>query len=239
MTIIMRFFAGVVSLCLTLSAVACSAPNGADQVQEADAKPGYPSGVFVIVDARRASDVAAPFDPTQVIPIGEQITFTEDGVEIEGAACGDWQILGSNSPIIFPEEDPNLIDLTLGPVDADHSVGDQRINITYEIICEDETVTKFLRIDDRVLVMPWANSELNLILEKPLSHEEVKKYQQSLKSVKYYDGDLTGELDEATLKASRFWYEDRARLSEDQPIPLRPAITENLLDTLGVLGSEK
>ena len=76
---------------------------------------------------------------------------------------------------------------------------------------------------------------MNLILERPLPEVRIKAYQMQLKSMKFYEGDLTGKLDEETLRASRTWYEYRAELDDTQPTPARPAITENLLDALGVL----
>ncbi|MEO0411096.1 MAG: hypothetical protein AAF221_04540 [Pseudomonadota bacterium] len=52
--------------------------------------------------------------------------------------------------------------------------------------------------------------------------------------MKFLDGETTGVLDERTLAASRERYLYRAQLDDDQPVPERPAITENLLDALEV-----
>ena len=41
---------------------------------------------------------------------------------------------------------------------------------------------------------------MNLILERPLMEVRIKAYQMQLKSMKFYDGALTGKLDEETLR---------------------------------------
>lgn len=193
------------------------------------------AGPYVIVDARRASDVSAPATPMMEVPIGETINFTRKGLEMEGASCSDWRIAPADDPVVYVDTDPNLADLTLGPTDSPKSSGDQRENLGFEITCEGERFGLLHKVDDRVLIMPWANSTMNLILERPLTEVRIKAYQMQLKSMKFYDGDLTGKLDDDTLRASRVWYEYRAELDETQPIAARPAITENLLDALGVL----
>ncbi|GJL94846.1 MAG: hypothetical protein DHS20C05_12510 [Hyphococcus sp.] len=193
------------------------------------------AGEYVIVDARRASDVAAPAAPGSETPIGKSINFTQHGVEMEGIACEDWLIIPARVPVVYVDSDPNLTDLTLAPTDSPLTSGDQQVHAGFTVLCEKQRVMKLHRVDDRVLVMPWANSTVNLILERPLSTIQIKAYQAQLKSMKFYDGALTGELDEATLRASRAWYEHRAMLDDTQPIPARPAITENLLDALRVI----
>ena len=192
------------------------------------------SGTYSVVDARRSSDVATPFALGMKNPIGQTLTFTRKGIEMEGLSCEDWRIVSADDPVLFIDSDPNLVDLTLGPTDSPISSGDQREHQGFTVMCEGEIFLHLHKVDDRVLVMPWANSTINLILEKPLTEVQVKAYQAQLKSMKFYDGILTGELDADTLRASRTWYEYRARLDETQPIPGRPAITENLLDALRI-----
>lgn len=191
------------------------------------------AGEYVIVDARRASDVAAPLQPLSDDPIGDSVTFHKDGIDIAGISCDVWRIERRNEATLPFAQDPVLSDLILEPVDSDKSRGDQRENTAFDILCEQEVVGQIHKVDDRVLVMPWQNSSINLILERPLSEVQVKAYQAQLKSMKFYDGDVTGEMDAATLAASRAWYSYRA--DQSLPIPLRPAITENLLDGLNVL----
>ncbi len=192
------------------------------------------SGEYVIVDARRASNVSTPSSPGLEIPIGNSVTFTQNGLEMEGAACDDWVIIPARVPVVYVDTDPNLIDLKLAPAGSPNSSGDQQQHAGFTVLCERQRVMQLHRVDDRVLIMPWANSSFNLILERPLSSIQIKAYQAHLKSMKFYDGELTGELDEATLRASRNWYVYRAKLDDTQAIPARPAITENLLDALNV-----
>lgn len=193
------------------------------------------AGEYRVIDARRASDVAssipAPFDA----PIGESIEFTRSGIEMSGASCDDWRIDPLEASVVPISSDPNLIDLTLSAADSPNSSGDQQEHAGFVAICEGEEVFRLHKVDDRVLIMPTGNSAINLILERPLTALQLKAYQARLKSMSLYDGDLTGALDEETLAASRSWYIQRSQPDDTEPIPLRPAITENLLDTLDVL----
>ncbi len=226
----------------SLMIVSCSDNSSAPELKEPLAPPsetlaalsGF-AGQYIIVDARRASDVSLPAQPGLEIPIGKSVNFTRNGIEMEGASCDDWRIDRADGPIVIVESDPNLVDIRLGPNDGPNSAGDQQVHAGFEMICDGEPFGLLHKVDDRVLVMPWANSAINLILEKPLPTTRIKAYQAQLKSMKFYDGALTGELDDATLRASRAWYEYRANLNETQPIPARPAMTENLFDGLRVL----
>ncbi|NQY12930.1 MAG: hypothetical protein HRT81_03605 [Henriciella sp.] len=193
------------------------------------------AGEFVIIDARMASDVASVAMPDYQPPIGERLVFNHQGIMLDGADCEAWRVDPLDEATLAVEADPNLIDLVLGPTDSPISSGDQQEHQGYVARCEGEDVFRFHKVDDRVLIVPTENSAVNLILERPLSDLQNKAYQAQLKSMKFYDGELTGVLDDATLRSSRYWYEDRARLDDSQPIPGRPAITENLLDALNVL----
>lgn len=225
----------IVFLIAALSACEAETPEPLAAPSDALERMAGFAGAYVVVDVRRASDVAAPVQMGMDSPLGETIRFTPKGIEMSGAACDAWTITQSSEPIVPYKSDPNLIDVTLGPTDSPISVGDQQIHAGYVAQCEGEDVLTFHKVDDRVLVMPSANGAVNLILERPLTALQVKAYQMQLKSMKFYDGPLTGALDKATLRASRYWYEDRARLDDEQPVPARPAITENLLDALTVL----
>jgi len=193
------------------------------------------AGEYVIVDARRASDVAAPASFSETYPIGQVVVFDRDGLNMDGVSCENWIIEPTEEPVIFVESDRNLIDLTLGPTDSPNSAGDQQVHAAFIVYCEGEHFGRLHKVDDRILVMPWSNSSVNLILERRLSAIQIKVFQSQLKSMKFYNGELTGELDTATLEASRAWYEYRAAPTDTDPIPGRPAITENLLDGLRVL----
>lgn len=199
---------------------------------DADDKPGYPLGEFVIISARRASNVAAPLLDMDEIPIGNSAEFYSDtNIRLDDAKCDDWQLLGSFSPTIFPEEDPLLFDVALGPADGST---DHRHDLTYEIFCEGESVTRFLRIDDRVLVFPTANDAINVILEKPLKPHQIRSLQDALAASDHYAGETTGMLTPETVEAVRQWMMAQDDLDTDAGVPMRPALTENLLTRLGV-----
>ncbi|MEM6833573.1 MAG: hypothetical protein AAF562_08125 [Pseudomonadota bacterium] len=195
------------------------------------------AGEYVIIDVRRASDVAAPAEMSFESPIGQTINFTRDGIDMSGAQCDAWSIEKLAESVIPYDRDPNLIDIVLPPTDSPISAGDRQIHQGYVARCEGEEVLRMHKVDDRILVIPAKNGTMNLILERPLTSLQVKAYQAQLKSMKFYSGSLSGILDSDTLRASRYWYEDRARLDDNQAVPARPAITENLLDALNVLAS--
>jgi len=195
------------------------------------------SGEYVVVDARRASDVAAPLDTDEEPPIGETVSFVNEEIRIDGISCDAWLIEPATEQILPWDTDPNLIDLRLPPTDGPNSAGDQQEHVGFSVSCEGEPVAQLHRVDDRVLVMPWSNSSVNLILEKSLTPSEVRAYQAQLKSMKFYEGEATGTFDEPTLRASRAWYEYRADTGEPSPVPARPTVTENLLDGLDVIES--
>lgn len=225
------------ALCLaSLFAISCTGTYSAGERSSGQTASPL-DGTYTVVAIRRASDVAAPMVPqaeSAASPLGQVITFQGQQLMMEGIDCESWRIKRTTAKALSIDQDPNLIDLTLPPADSPNSAGDQRIGKTYKISCDGEFFGTALHVDDRVLVMPWANSALNLILERPLTPAQITQYQSQLKSMKFYDGEITGVLDGATLKASRQWYRYRANLPDAQPIPARPAITQNLLDTLGV-----
>lgn len=193
-------------------------------------------GDYVIVDIRKNSMVAAPArmpPPGADSPIGKSVSFTSDGVILDGISCKKWGAAKIAAPVDF-SSDRALTDLRLLPTDSPKSNGDRRLSNFFKIDCEGESFTTVFQADKRVLAMDWANSELYLILERPLRADQTKKLQKALKSMKFYSGNVTGDFDAETVRATRAWY--RYRLSDKTAaIPLRPAITENLLDALGVL----
>ncbi|CAN0490736.1 unnamed protein product, partial [Discosporangium mesarthrocarpum] len=94
--------------------------------------------------------------------------------------------------------------------------------------------TTLFQADRRVVALSWANAQQYLILERPLTETQVSKLQKALRSTKFYSGKITGVFDTDTERAVRAWY--KYRLADRKAsIPRRPAITENLLDTLKVL----
>jgi hypothetical protein len=192
-------------------------------------------GHFNIVTARYASDVATtlPGFGEQDSPIGQTITFHTNGLTMEGLACEQWQIIKSDTPSINLN-DPILADLTINPTDSHLSSGEHRLLKNYSYLCEGEAFIQAFQIDAHVIVIPWANSSQYLIAETPLTLEQMKQFQKQLKSMKFYSGDINGQLDDATLDAINLWVSYRLKDNIDFKF-LRPIITENLLDSLGVL----
>lgn len=193
-------------------------------------------GDYVVISVRRnslAASTASPLPSGEGSPIGKTMTFTENGIIIEGVSCDAWKADSIETPVDFAS-DPMLSDLRLPPVDGPHSTGDKRLARSYRITCESEAFTTVYQADNRVLALSWANSTLYLVLERRLHFEQVKKMQLALKSLKFFSGQASGEFDEATANAVRAWYGYR-QTEGDAAIPKRPAITGNLLDGLKVL----
>lgn len=217
--------------------MATHAPSTA-LADERDAVPA-PSGEYKVVALRNASDVATTANPgagrkwlDQRVSFGEgQLTW------LGGKTCELWSVREADSPVLTLE-DPNLSDLAIPPVDSITSSGDKRVNVPVDLVCQDngeEMLGSFVIIDARVLVAsapPWS---VNFILEHPLTEDQVKKFQAQLKDMKFYDGEITGKLDEATLRSVGFYAEYRGSKYRF----FRTAITENLLDGLGVLKDTK
>jgi hypothetical protein len=228
---IMQFFkTNSVSLFAVLFALASPLPALGQSALDSLA------GDYVIVDIRKNSLVATPArmpPPGADSPIGKSVSFTSDGVILDGISCKKWGAAKIAAPVDF-SSDRALTDLRLPPTDSPKSNGDRQIINFFKIDCEGEVFTTVFQADRRVLAMDWANSELYLILERPLRSSQIKTLQKALKSMKFYSGNVTGVFDAETARATRAWY--RYRLSDKTAaIPLRPAITENLLDALGVL----
>lgn len=192
-------------------------------------------GTFEVVAIRNASDVARPADigPQNEEAIGQTISFTKDGLEMEGMSCQHWEVSMTLVPVTNPE-DPMLGDIHVPPTEAPKSAGDQRIGKTYNYNCEGESFLNVYQVDKRVIVIPWQNSSRYLIAEMSLNPEQVSILQSQLKDMKFSEAEPNGEIDENTLRAVATW--SNYRLGTDDGYRFkRTAITENLLDTLGVL----
>jgi len=206
----------------------------------ANASAGSPfdvfAGEYIVVSVRNNSFAAAPAEPGLVeaaSPIGKSIEFNTRGVVIEGIGCDSWQAKIISPPMDL-STDTMLADLRLPPSDSAKSKGDRRILKSYRITCEGELFADIYQADSRVLAMSWGNSRKYLILERPLSTTQIKKLQKALKLLKFYSGPKNGQFDTLTKSAVRQWYSYRLANPEIS-IPERPAITENLLDTLKVI----
>ncbi|MCP5088782.1 MAG: hypothetical protein GY952_18485 [Rhodobacteraceae bacterium] len=202
--------------------------------QAGELKP--PVGRFLVVGMRNASDVAAPLEMNGPAEIMQgAVVLTEDGLTMEGRSCENWSIQSAEN--VIPFTDPMLSDVLVGPVNSPTSDGDSRILTHWKYVCEGEHLLSLTQIDERVLVIPWKNSSRYLIAEMPLNTDEVARLQQVLKSYKFYDGEITGQLDDTTISALGFWAEYRSETSQSYRFA-RTAITQNLLDGMGVFSGE-
>lgn len=194
--------------------------------------PTLLSGIYKVVAVRNASDVAATYDPSVEVesPVGETIGFSMNGITMTGLDCDQWDI-EEKTAVVVNLNDPILADINIGPADSPQSAGDQRLMNSYAYSCEGEPFMNVLQVDDRVIVIPWANSSKYLIAEKPLTIEQIFKLQKQLKSMVLLDGKITGSMDEATRLAIRSLAQHRSENPDDYSF-FHPALTENLLDTL-------
>ena len=221
----------VLSSCATLFAVAL-------HVGDALAGSAFDdvAGQYVVVSVRQNSFVASPAGASLGdlnSPVGQLISFETNGVLLDGIDCDHWQIETTAAPVNF-SQDTILSDLRLPPTNSPMSDGDKRSSIFFQINCEGEPFTTVYQADGRVLALSWANSTKYLILERPLSAAQIEKLQTALKSMKFYSGEIDGQFNNATERAVRAWYTYRVA-APNAAVPERPAITENLLDTLKVL----
>lgn len=224
MTITMCLGAGMF-LCLPLSV-----PPGEEEPE-----------VFEIVSIRNASDVAAVMPPEGFDDdiLGQTIAFSGEGLEMKGVSCDAWQREPlSGMPINM--NDPMLADAVIGPIDSPTSTGDARIMKSWRYVCEGEHVMSLTRVDERVLIIPWGNGVSYLIAEKPIPESGWKALQGQLHDMKFLSAEPTGKADENTIRAISLYAE--YRLKSDGIVPKdeiyafqRPAITENLLDGMGIL----
>lgn len=193
-----------------------------------------PFGEYRIVALRSASDVeSTPTADADIDDwIGRTVSFGETLQWINGSSCNNWFARKAEQPLL-DLADPNLSDLGIEPLSppAYHVFASAQ---AIDLYCNDNgsrPVGSLIWIDDRILVTHSPSGSTNVILEKPLSSRQVGRLQEQLKDMKFYHGEITGELDEATLRSVGFYAEYRG--SEFRFF--RTAITENLLDGLGVL----
>lgn len=202
------------------------------------ADTGMISGKFEIVTIRNASDVANMIQRTTPLndgdsPIGKTIEFNSKGIIMQGLGCDTWTVSKNDAPLININ-DPLLMDLTVKPTDSPLSSGEQRVSLNFSYACEGEQFLQVFKLDDRVIVIPWNNSSQYLIAEIPLTPDQIKTFQTQLKSMKFYHHNITGELDPLTIESVNAWLKYRLKKDGNYSF-FRPAITENLLDALGVL----
>ena len=191
-----------------------------------------PKGDFKVVEIRRAVDVAGgplPMDLNDAI--GRSIGLFSDRLTMEGMTCENWII--QRTELLPQPNAPDLMDVFIGPAMVAHSAGDQRILQTWSYSCEGVDTFLLTQIDANVIILHLANGLAHAIAERKFSEAEIEGMQAALKGVKYYDGPINGKLTKATLAAAAFWAEERMR-EVDGPRYQRPALTQNLFDTMGV-----
>lgn len=192
------------------------------------------SGQYELVDVRRASDVAGgPIEESTIRLIGSTASFGEkfDFPGLDG--CTTWSVKAA-SGIPLNENDPVLSDTQIAPIDGDRSAGDKRINLGLKVFCDGEYKISLLKVDERILVVPTASGIAYLIFERSLSDEETKRFQFQLRDMKFYSGSASSSWDEDSFRALSFYAEYRGA---DYRFA-RTAISENLLDALGVIQPE-
>lgn len=215
-----------------LSLVLCSQNAGA---AEATGKKVTLEGTYKVVAIRNASDVAAPAAPLTATdsPVGKDIKITADSLEMGSRKCAYREGMRTLVSVIN-RKDPILADIDVPPADSPLSRGDQRIMTAFHYKCSGKGFVHVYKVDDRVIVIPWDNSARYLIAEKPLSSQQIIRLQKALKDVKFLEAEPSGKLDAETLRALSNW--SHYRLGKPDAYKFgRVAITENLLDTMGVL----
>ena len=190
-----------------------------------------PQGSYVVVDLRRSSTVSGRVeDPTAANLLGQNVVFGDQLEWIDGQSCDAWDVVGVDEPAI-DISDPILSDLTISPLDSPTSNGDARQNVSIQIMCDASEIGLVFMLDSRVLVISSSSGLTYAILEKPLRQDQVTKLQLQLIDMKFYEGEATGELDGPTQAAVSAYAEYRGAKYRFH----RAAITENLLDGLGII----
>lgn len=189
------------------------------------------SGLYERIALRRASDVlGGPEDLSADRLMVSDASFGDKLQWIDGTICDDWNAAPLDT-LPLSVEDPNLSDTQVPPNDPPVTVGDKRQNIGYALSCDGKDLGVLLKVDERVLVVPSPSGLTNFILERPLSGDEILAFQKELKSMKFFGGEPVMTWSDESLGAVSSWAEYRGAAYRFK----RAAITENLLDGLGVL----
>ena len=191
-----------------------------------------PVGDFVAIALRSASSVASPLSAVpahEVAYLGRRLSFGDGLIWFDGSECENLRLVAMEYDAL-DLDDPLLSDVRIGANDG-VSVGDRRLDRSMEIWCGDDRRMDLVMIDRRVLVATAANSSMHLILEKPLTRVQVARLQTQLKDMKFYHGEITGEMDAEMRRHLGPYSEYRGALYRFA----NPAITENFLDGLGIL----
>ncbi len=216
---------GKLAIGLAVAAMLAPALASADELP-------VPDGDYVAIAIRSATTVAAPLSATTVEEAGYLGRRAKFGDGVHWLDRSECESVSYNAADFVPLdlEDPVLSDLAI-PANDGVSVGDRSLVQPLEVRCGDDLLVHLVMIDRRVLVVPSANGALHIILEKPLSRLQVAKLQRQLKDMKFYDGEITGEMNPEVRRQLGGYAEYRGAAYRFVNV----AITENLLDGLGVL----
>ena len=180
---------------------------------------------------RRASDAAGgPNDTTVKAKLGDRLTVGKSVSWSTGPRCKKAQFKRlEKQPLI--EDDPNLSDLAIKPIDAPHSSGERRLNQVFRLTCASGKQHTFRMLDRRVLVFRSASGLTHMIYAKPLTEAQILQLQKQLKSMKFLSDEPAKAWTENSRRALAAFAEYRGAKYRF----LNPVITENLLDGLSVL----
>ncbi len=195
------------------------------------AQPADPAGEFKVVDLRRAGDVSGgPVDESVAGALGAPVHFGKTLVWWDGSRCDDWSISETDAaPVNLA--DPILSDTQVPPVDGPKTSGDRRGNRPVAILCKGKPFAGFTQVDRRVIIAPSPSGQSYLVIERPLPAAQIRQFQSQLRSMKFFDRGPTDAWDGTSLRAVSAYADYRGAEYAFN----RAAITENLLDGLGVL----
>lgn len=202
---------------------------------QADDRDGSvaPSGEYVVTAIRRSGMVESTVDAEPEIGslLGLTATFSDSFHWIDGSSCESWSASDSTNDRV-DLYDPNLSDLAIEKLQPPAYEVFSFVR-SFDLFCDGDTdpVANVTNLDGRVLVTVSDSGSFNVILEKPLSESEVRRLQEQLKDMKFYEGDVTGVIDESTRAAISGYADYRGAEYRFKDA----VITGNLLDGLNVL----
>ncbi len=191
-------------------------------------------GEYGLVTLRRASDVAGGGIGEDIAGlIGSTVKFGKKLEWLGQPDCDTWSVENSRDNVVNIS-DPMLSDTQISPAETAALGGDKRLNINLNLLCGNRRVSTLLKVDQRILVVPTASGTEYMIFERPMSGGETSKFQQQLRSMKFYSGPAAEIWNDASLSGLSSFAESRGA----QYRFLRAAITENLLGGLAVFGED-
>ena len=186
-----------------------------------------PSGPFVVVAVRAASDTASTLAMQEQGGqlLGAEMTFDAPMRWFDGRTCPSPSVRASDDPPVNLAE-PNLSDLQVAPGPVDH-----RLNRAFVADCGGRAISSIVRftmVDARVLVARTPDGAVYYVLERPLDQETALKVEQRLAGAGLDPGLIDGVLDAQARRALALYAQ---RLGAAYAFD-RGVVTENLLETL-------